>query len=117
MKLSTARVIGASLAAALAIVCDFGAGHAVYGSGILAEAMDIASPDTYLAKLNMLHRHRGLRVALVGDSQVVGEAMRDHGDAAWREHTLDRALEHQLRATAQFEGALVVSLGANGLLP
>ena len=87
-------------------------------SPLLAQAVDVQSSETYFAKLDLIERHhlRGPTVVVIGDSQVVGETMADHGDTSWRDHTIDRVLERRLIEMG-FQDVLVVNLAANGLLP
>ncbi len=89
----------------------------VDGSRVAAEAVDITSPEVYLAKLSLIRRHKGRSVVVIGDSQIVGETMGQHGDPSWHDHTLDRALESRLERDPSFSDVLVVNLGINGLLP
>lgn len=109
------------LAAAAAIGCfvmvDRLVASNLYEAHALAEAVDIESTDTYLAKLELIRRHPGPVVAVIGDSQVVGETMAEHGDRSWRSHTIDRQLQQRLSADPALKSALVVNLGANGMLP
>ena len=43
--------------------------------------------------------------------------MAEHGDRSWRSHTIDRQLQQRLSADPALKSALVVNLGANGMLP
>jgi lysophospholipase L1-like esterase len=89
----------------------------VKSSEVAAQAVDIETPETYLAKLDLVRDHPGRTIAAIGDSQIVGYTMAEHGDPLWRQHTLDRALETRLRTNPGTSDALVVNFGANGLLP
>jgi hypothetical protein len=84
---------------------------------LASQAVDIQAPDTYLAKLALVHQFPGRAIAVIGDSQIVGHAMAEHGDPYWRQHTLDRALIAKLAANPLTSEYFAVNFGANGLLP
>ena len=84
---------------------------------LAAQSIDIQAPDTYLAKLALVHHFPGRAIAVIGDSQIVGHAMAEHGDTNWRQHTLDRALSEKLAANPPTSEYFAVNFGANGLLP
>lgn len=85
-------------------------------AGVAKQSTDIVTPDIYIAKLRQLSAVHP-SVALIGDSQIVGEAMAQNGDRHWRRHTLDRVLESKLRQRTGLETTQIVNFGANGLLP
>ena len=98
--------------AAVATGAQYWAGVA----GIAKQSTDIATPDIYIAKLRQLAAAHP-SVALMGDSQIVGETMEQNGDRQWRRHTLDRVLKSRLRQRTGLETTQVVNFGTNGLLP
>lgn len=110
-------LIAASIFLLVAVISDNLIGDAADRSGIIAQAVDIVSPETYLAKLGLIRHHRGRTVAVIGDSQIVGETMSQRGDQSWRDHTLDRNIQRQLNLDPSLRDVLVVNLGINGLLP
>ena len=69
------------------------------------------------AKLDLLAGHEGARIALLGDSLIVGRSMLEHGDADWRAHTLDALLQATCDERLPAREALVVNLGLDGAVP
>lgn len=110
-------IFGIAAAALLVVIIDWQLGLASSRSDLVVEAVDVHTPETYLAKLTELHDRPWPRIVLIGDSQVVGATMAEHGDGDWRRHTLDRQIEARLRRVPGFANATVVNIGANGLLP
>lgn len=68
-------------------------------------------------KLDTLAGHRGLRVALIGDSVILGQSLKEHGDADWQNHTLPSILQKRFDAELPAARALVMNLAFNGALP
>ena len=68
-------------------------------------------------KLDLLAGHTGTRIALLGDSLIVGRSMLEHGDVAWRAHTLDAVLQAACDERLPGRDALVVNLGLDGAVP
>lgn len=81
------------------------------------DVVDIQTPSVLENKLDVFAGHAGLKIALLGDSVPFGRSMREHGDTAWRAHTLDRVLEHKLRETLPESNVYVANFGMNGALP
>src|SRR5262245_60202790 len=50
------------------------------------EVIELRSPEALAAKLEYLRTFDGYKCVLVGDSIIVGQSMREHGDADWRAH-------------------------------
>ena len=99
--------------AAIDVVFSRTAGPRVAGT----EVVDIRSPDALAAKLEYLRTFDGYKCALLGDSLIVGQSMRDHGDADWRAHTLNVLLDQRLRERVPGRPVLVMNLGSNGAVP
>ena len=110
-------LVSVSIFLLVAVISDILIGDVVDRSGIIAQTVDIVSPETYLAKLNSIRRHDGRTVVVIGDSQIVGETMSQRGDRAWHDHTLDRNIQRELHLDPSLRDVLVVNLGVNGLLP
>lgn len=85
-------------------------------AGLAKLSTDVTTPDIYLSKLRQLGASHP-SIALIGDSQIVGEVMAENGDREWRLHTLDRVLEAELRERFGQVGTQLVNFGTNGLLP
>jgi hypothetical protein len=64
-------------------------------------------------RIQALAQAPGKRVLFLGDSVAYGSALREKGDADWREHTPVAALRRRLKE----RGIGVVSLAADGLYP
>ena len=94
----------------------FGAERWALHVGFAKRSADLTNSNIYLSKLRQLGVSHP-SIALLGDSQIVGEVMAQNGDREWRLHTLDRMLEAELRERPGLEKSQVVNLGANGLLP
>jgi hypothetical protein len=90
---------------------------AFWRSRLPTEVVDIQTEPTFQVKLDALARHNGLKVVLLGDSLIVGETMKIHGDALWRQHTLDAILEKRLRESFPQADLRVFNLGLNGCVP
>jgi lysophospholipase L1-like esterase len=87
------------------------------GVGLAESNIDIQTPNSLLVKLDAFRNLPGMKVALVGDSVVVGHAMAEHGNAEWRSQTLDRILEQKLQAAIPERSIKVMNFGLNGALP
>jgi lysophospholipase L1-like esterase len=79
-----------------------------------ATVVDIQTADTLCLKLDQLRRFDGRKVVILGDSLALGEAMRNHGNANWRNEELAHALREPLQGTTP---TLIMNLGMNGGLP
>jgi hypothetical protein len=104
-----------ALAAILAVV-EFAARRSVAKTKMMSDVVDIRTPATLAAKVKYLTEQKGLKIALLGDSLVAGQVMREHGDQAWRNHTLSADLQRRFNELGHRD-ARVMNFGMNGLLP
>ena len=81
------------------------------------QLVEPCSPMMLQLKLDALGRHSGYRVALIGDSVILGLCLKDHGDPNWKEHTLASVLQKRFDTEFPDANVLVVNLGLNGALP
>jgi lysophospholipase L1-like esterase len=81
------------------------------------DVVDIRSADALAARLEYLRRFNGYKCVLLGDSLIVGQSMRDHGDPDWHLHTLGVLLDQRLRLLMPGRTVLVMNLGSNGAVP
>ena len=84
-------------------------------NSLAATVVDIQTPETLCLKLDLLDHFKGRKVVLLGDSLAFGQAMRDHGNAAWRDEELSHALAATLPPSERT--TMVLNLGLNGGLP
>ncbi len=83
---------------------------------VVDEVADLNSPAALGAKLKYLRDFPGQRIALLGDSVVLGRVLADGGDADWRQKTLAALLtEHVAKQSS--EPTAIVNLSFNGALP
>jgi lysophospholipase L1-like esterase len=75
------------------------------------------SPTMLHIKLDTLARHPGYRVAILGDSVVLGLSLKEHGDPRWRHHSLTPLLQRRLAKEWPNRDVLVMNLGLNGAVP
>jgi lysophospholipase L1-like esterase len=79
--------------------------------------LDLQSPTMLHAKIDFMRRHTGFKVALLGDSVILGLSLKEHGDPDWKKHSLGALLSHQLTDALPGKDILVMNLGLNGALP
>lgn len=79
--------------------------------------LDPQSPTMLYARLDKLRQHQGLRVAVIGDSVILGRSLQEHGDPQWLEHSLVSALQRRFERAYPDRNVLVMNLGMNGALP
>jgi lysophospholipase L1-like esterase len=84
---------------------------------VIDRVVDIQTESTLKAKLDRLAKFRGRKVALVGDSVVLGLTLKDTGDPQWESKTLTAQLQRQLEEAYPGEPVLVSNLALNGALP
>jgi hypothetical protein len=105
----------AILVAILALV-EFAVRRSVVKTRIMTDVVDILTPSTLAAKVRYLTEQKGMRIALLGDSLVAGQVMREHGDTKWRKHTISADLQRRFNERGR-RSASVMNFGMNGLLP
>ena len=117
------RRVGAELfAIALIVFALFAAFDWVVGRWFWAPVVNDQTTEPQSAmmlqlKLDTLARHRGYRVALLGDSVVMGLSLKEHGDPDWQSHTLTSVLQKRLNAEFPHANVLVMNLALNGAVP
>ncbi len=79
--------------------------------------LDPQSPTMLYVRLEKLRQHQGLRVAVIGDSVILGRSLQEHGDPQWFEHSLVSALQRRFEQAYPDRDVLVMNLGINGALP
>ena len=79
--------------------------------------VEVRSRSMLQLKLDVLREHKGYRVALLGDSVVLGHALREHGDPNWQKHEFAELLKRRLEVELPGRDVLVMNLAINGALP
>ena len=92
-------------------VFDFGIQEAVLKSDIMGDPVDIPSDSALYSKIRYFKDIKSPRIAICGDSTVLGEEMSEYGDSDWREHSMDKLIENDLKVSQPVE---VVNFGMNG---
>lgn len=77
----------------------------------------ISSGSALQVKLDHLASHEGMKVIVLGDSLIVGRAMKIHGDKSWAQHTFTAQLQKRLREYMPERNPLVMNLGLDGSVP
>lgn len=80
-------------------------------------AVEVESAAQFSAKLEYVRALEGLRVALIGDSFILGESLNPALGPDWRGETLDKRLSTCLSAPNPSSPVHVINFGLNGLLP
>ena len=93
-------------------VLDFGIQEAVLKSEIMGDPVDIPSDSALYSKIRYFKDIKSPRIAICGDSAVLGEEMSEYGDSDWREHSMDKLIEDDLKVSQPVE---VVNFGMNGV--
>lgn len=109
-------LIGAILLA-LFLTLDMMLGASVRHWLALGADVELRSRSMLQLKLDVLRQHKGYRVALLGDSVVLGHALKDHGDQDWQKHEFAALLQRRLEAELPGSDVLVMNLAINGALP
>ena len=87
-----------------------------YWTRLPFSVVDIQTQETLRAKLMDLKGRQGLKIVAFGDSVVYGASMAGIPGLDWRNATLDRVLEGDLRRDLGRNDVHVMNLGMNGFL-
>ena len=107
----------AFVVALLALALEGGVRVWEVASGAPNTVYDIQTPAHLITRIESFARHRGPKIAVIGDSVVYGASMGEHGDGRWLQHTMSAQLEQCLIAGTGKAGPRVENFGLNGVLP
>ena len=68
-------------------------------------------------KIDILSKHKGLRIAAIGDSLIVGKTMQKRGQNNWKENNFTGLLEKYLKNAIPTRSPMVINCGLDGAVP